>query len=50
VDSIMPLLLDDDVLGVDDFATHRLSLAEAPQAYENFQKKRDGTVKVVLKP
>jgi hypothetical protein len=50
VDSILPLLLDDDVLGVDDFATHRLGLDEAPQAYENFQKKRDGTVKVVLKP
>jgi hypothetical protein len=50
VDSILPLLLDDDVLGVDDFATHRLGLDEAPQAYENFQKKQDGTVKVVLKP
>ena len=23
---------------------------EAPQAYENFQKKKDGTVKVILKP
>jgi threonine dehydrogenase-like Zn-dependent dehydrogenase len=50
VDAILPLLLEDDVLGVDDFATHRLSLDEAPQAYENFQKKQDGTVKVVLKP
>jgi threonine dehydrogenase-like Zn-dependent dehydrogenase len=50
VDAILPLLLDEDVLGVDNFATHRLSLDEAPQAYENFQKKQDGTVKVVLKP
>jgi hypothetical protein len=50
VDSIMPLLVDEDVLGVENFATHRLGLDEAPRAYENFQKKQDGTVKVVLKP
>ncbi len=50
VDDIMPLLTDDDPLGVDDFATHRLPLDEAPGAYERFQKKEDGTVKVVLRP
>ena len=50
VDDIMPLLTDDDPLGVDTFATHRLPLDDAPQAYENFQKKADGTVKVVLRP
>ena len=50
VDDIMPLLTDDDPLGVDDFATHRLPLDEAPAAYEAFQKKQDGTVKVLLKP
>ncbi len=50
VDDIMPLLLDGDPLGVDDFATHRLPLSEAPQAYETFQKKQDGAVKFVLKP
>lgn len=50
VDDIMPLLNDDDPLGVEDFATHRLPLAEAPGAYETFQKKQDGMVKVVLKP
>jgi threonine dehydrogenase-like Zn-dependent dehydrogenase len=50
VDDIMPLLNDDDPLGVEDFATHRLSLGEAPAAYETFQKKEDGMVKVVLKP
>ena len=50
VDDIMPLLNDDDPLGVEDFATHRLSLDEAPGAYETFQKKEDGMVKVVLKP
>jgi threonine dehydrogenase-like Zn-dependent dehydrogenase len=36
--------------GVDTFATHVLPLDEAPHAYEIFQKKRDGAVKVVLKP
>ncbi len=50
VDDILPLLTDDDRLGVDTFATHHLPLDEAPQAYENFQKKVDGTVKVVLHP
>jgi threonine dehydrogenase-like Zn-dependent dehydrogenase len=49
-DDIMPLLDDDDPLGVDEFATHRVPLAEAPQAYEAFQKKQDGTVKVLLRP
>ncbi len=41
---------DDDVLGVESLATHRLSLEEAPDAYEMFQQKRDGCVKVVLTP
>ena len=50
VDDIMPLLTDDDPLGVEQFATHRLPLSSAPDAYETFQKKQDGMVKVVLKP
>jgi threonine dehydrogenase-like Zn-dependent dehydrogenase len=50
IDEIMPLLDDEDPLGVDDFATHRVPLTEAPEAYETFQKKRDGAVKVLLKP
>jgi threonine dehydrogenase-like Zn-dependent dehydrogenase len=51
VDDIMPLLTgDSDPLGVDTFATHRVPLDQAPQAYENFQRKKDGTVKVLLKP
>jgi len=51
VDDIMPLLTGDgDPLGVDHFATHRLPLGQAPQAYGNFQKKRNGTVKVLLQP
>jgi threonine dehydrogenase-like Zn-dependent dehydrogenase len=51
VDDILPLLGgDDDPLGVDSFATHHLPLSEAPQAYEMFQKKEDGAIKVVLEP
>ncbi len=50
VDDILPLLGDDDPLGVDTFATHRIPLEEAPHAYEIFQKKADGAVKIVLKP
>jgi threonine dehydrogenase-like Zn-dependent dehydrogenase len=51
VDEIMPLLTGDgDPLGVDTFATHRIPLDQAPQAYENFQQKKDGTVKVLLRP
>jgi threonine dehydrogenase-like Zn-dependent dehydrogenase len=50
VDDIMPLLTDDDPLGVDTFATHVLPLDEAPHAYEIFQKKQDGAVKVMLRP
>jgi threonine dehydrogenase-like Zn-dependent dehydrogenase len=50
VDDILPLLEDGDPLGTEGFATHRLPLAEAPQAYEMFQRKRDGAVKVLLRP
>jgi threonine dehydrogenase-like Zn-dependent dehydrogenase len=51
VDEIMPLLeQDDDPLGVDDLATHRLPLDRAPDAYEMFQKKEDGAIKIVLEP
>jgi threonine dehydrogenase-like Zn-dependent dehydrogenase len=51
VDDIMPLLTDDaDPLGTEDFATHQVPLDEAPTAYENFQKKAEGTIKVVFKP
>jgi threonine dehydrogenase-like Zn-dependent dehydrogenase len=50
VDDIMPLLTDDDPLGVDSFASHTLPLAEAPHAYDIFQKKQDGAFKVVLNP
>jgi threonine dehydrogenase-like Zn-dependent dehydrogenase len=50
VDDIMPLLMDGDPLGVEDFATHRVPLDEAPALYEKFQKKEDGVVKVLLQP
>ena len=50
-DDILQLLTkDEDVLGVEDFATHHLSLDQAPDAYEKFQKKQDGYVKVVFRP
>jgi threonine dehydrogenase-like Zn-dependent dehydrogenase len=51
VDEIMPLLQeDDDPLGAEDLTTHRLPLDRAPAAYEMFQKKEDGAIKVVLEP
>lgn len=50
VPDILPLLTAEDPLGVEDFATHRLPLHAAPGAYETFQKKEDGMIKVVLTP
>ena len=47
---ILPLLTDDDPLGVDTFHTHSVPLERAPEMYETFQKKQDGCVKVLLKP
>ncbi|MGX1116308.1 threonine dehydrogenase-like Zn-dependent dehydrogenase [Streptomyces ambofaciens] len=49
-DEIVPYLSDQDPLGVDGFATHRVPLTDAPHAYEMFQKKQDGAVKVLMKP
>lgn len=51
VDEILPVLSEDsDPLGVDDLVTHRMKLDEAPAAYEMFQKKQDGAIKIVLHP
>jgi len=50
IPEILPLLLDGDPLGTENFASHKLPLAEAPRAYEMFQKKQDGAIKVVFKP
>ena len=50
-DDILPLLLDDsDPLGVENFHTHQMPLAEAPHGYEIFQKKQDDAIKILLKP
>ncbi|MEU9626667.1 zinc-dependent alcohol dehydrogenase [Streptomyces luteogriseus] len=49
-DDIIPYLTDEDPLGVDDFATHRVPLSEAAHAYEMFQRKQDGAVKVLMQP
>jgi threonine dehydrogenase-like Zn-dependent dehydrogenase len=50
IDDLLPLLEDGDPLGTDDFVTHDLPLERAPEAYEMFQEKRDGCIKVVLHP
>jgi threonine dehydrogenase-like Zn-dependent dehydrogenase len=50
VPDVLPLLTDEDPLGVDDFAIHRVPLDQAPQAYMNFRKKKEGTVTVLLEP
>lgn len=50
VPDILPLLTDGDPLGTEGFATHHLPLSAAPAAYEAFQQKRDGTIKVLLQP
>jgi threonine dehydrogenase-like Zn-dependent dehydrogenase len=50
IPDILPLLVEGDPLGVDDFATHRVPLEQAPEAYANFREKKDGAVKVLLKP
>ncbi|WP_377322262.1 alcohol dehydrogenase catalytic domain-containing protein [Pimelobacter simplex] len=50
-DDLLPLVLDDtDPLGTEDFATHRLPLEKAPEAYATFRAKEDGMVKVVFTP
>jgi threonine dehydrogenase-like Zn-dependent dehydrogenase len=49
-DELLAILQDGDPWGVESFATHHLPLEEAPDAYEKFQKKEDGTVKVVFQP
>ncbi len=51
IDDIMPLLTDAaDPVGVEDFATHKLPLDQAPHGYEIFQKKQDNAIKVLLHP
>jgi threonine dehydrogenase-like Zn-dependent dehydrogenase len=51
IDDLMPLVCDSgDPLGVVGFATHHLSLEQAPHGYEIFRNKDDGCIKVVLQP
>jgi threonine dehydrogenase-like Zn-dependent dehydrogenase len=51
IGDIMPLVEDDsDPLGVQDLATHKLPLDQAPHAYDIFQKKQDGAIKILLAP
>ncbi|MFF7361612.1 alcohol dehydrogenase catalytic domain-containing protein [Streptomyces sp. NPDC008125] len=50
VDDLLPLLTDDDPLGVDTFATHHLPLEQGPEAYRTFQQKTDGMIKTLLIP
>ncbi|QKG26819.1 zinc-dependent alcohol dehydrogenase [Actinomadura verrucosospora] len=51
IDDLMLLVTDDaDPLGVMDLATHRVPLEKAPEAYEMFQKKQDGAIKVLVQP
>jgi threonine dehydrogenase-like Zn-dependent dehydrogenase len=50
VPEILPLLDDSDPLGVDDFATHRMSLDEAPHGYAILQHKQDECCKILLTP
>ncbi len=51
IDDLLPLVsADDDPLDVRDLATHTLPLDEGPAAYAMFQEKRDGAIKVILRP
>jgi threonine dehydrogenase-like Zn-dependent dehydrogenase len=49
-DELLGHLTEGDPWDVESFATHHLSLDEAPDAYEHFQKKEEGMVKVVFNP
>ena len=39
-----------DPLGLEDLATHRVPLEQAPEMYVKFRDKEDGCIKVLLKP
>jgi threonine dehydrogenase-like Zn-dependent dehydrogenase len=51
IDDLMPLVqADEDPLDVQGLATHKLPLDQAPHAYEIFQKKEEGAIKILLQP
>ncbi|MGZ9793467.1 zinc-dependent alcohol dehydrogenase [Bacillus atrophaeus] len=50
---LMPMLyqmVEKKEIDPTDIITHKMSLAEAPLAYDIFDKKEDGNIKVILKP
>jgi threonine dehydrogenase-like Zn-dependent dehydrogenase len=49
-DEILPLLDGGDPLDTKDLVTHVLPLGEGPRAYDLFQRKQDGAIKIVLRP
>lgn len=49
IDLLFGLVREGKVV-LDDIISHKLSLAEAPRAYDIFKKKEDDCVKVILKP
>ena len=50
VEDLLPLLEEGDPFGVERFATDRVPLEQAPDAYASFQEKRNGVVKVLFQP
>jgi len=49
IDKLMKYL-EEGKIKLDDIITHRLPLSDAPHGYEIFSEKKDGCVKIVLKP
>ncbi|MDQ6818131.1 MAG: alcohol dehydrogenase catalytic domain-containing protein, partial [Actinomycetota bacterium] len=51
IDDLMPLVqAEEDPLGVEQLATHKLPLDQAPHGYEIFQRKQEGAIKILLQP
>jgi threonine dehydrogenase-like Zn-dependent dehydrogenase len=50
IDDLLPLVAERDVLGVEDLASHHLPLEDAPAAYDMFQNKTEGAVKILFQP
>jgi threonine dehydrogenase-like Zn-dependent dehydrogenase len=48
--SLVPLLQSGRLSGLGDTFTHRMSLEQAPEAYELFDSRADGVLKVLLTP
>jgi threonine dehydrogenase-like Zn-dependent dehydrogenase len=49
-DELLGILTEGDPFDVESFATHHLPLDDAASAYDHFQKKEEGMVKVVFRP